>query len=323
MTHRDQPLKGILYKVASALAFAIMSAIVKQMSDGYSVGQIVFFRSLFALALLVAWLRMRGEFPRAIHTRARFGHLLRGLAGSGGMFFSFIGLALLPLPDATAISYLTPLLVVALAALLLGERVRIYRWSAVAIGFCGVLVMVSEHLGEGASSRFGAFCALAAAAFAALATVQTRRLALSEPTGAIVFYFSALTTFFGFALMTTGFVWPASAPLGDFLAGQKWNTPGFGDLGLLVAIGLLGGVGQIFLTECVRYADASIVAPFDYTSMVWAVLLGYFAFGERPTTPILAGSAIVIAAGLFVLWREHRLGLIQMRPRTAAAERMV
>lgn len=307
-------LKGIGFKVASAFTFALMSSIVKSMSSGYPIGQIVFFRSLFALATLVAWLRMRGDFPRAIYTKRPFGHLLRGLAGSGGMFCSFLSIALLPLPDATAISYLTPLLVVALAALMLGETVRVYRWSAVAIGFVGVLVMVGEHLGEGSGSKVGAFCALAAAGFAALATVQTRRLALSEPTGAIVFYFSALTTFFGFVLMTIGYVWPAGTPLSAFLDGQKWLTPGVADLGLLVVIGLLGGCGQILMTECVRYADASVIAPFDYTSMVWAVALGFLVFGEKPTIPILAGSTIVISASLFVLWREHRLGLIRLRP---------
>ena len=307
-------LKGILMRIAAALAFAIMASVAKLTNGGYPIGQIVFFRSLFALAVLVAWLRLRGDFPRAIHTHRPFGHLVRGLAGTVGMFSYFLAVALLPLPDVTAIGYLAPLLVVALAALVLGETVRIYRWSAVAIGFVGVLVMVGEHLGEGSGSRVGALAAVSTAVFAAIATIQTRRLALSEPTGAIVFYFSALTTFFGFVLMTIGFVAPPDVPLSGFLNGQRWVTPGFGDLGMLVAIGLLGGIGQILLTECVRYAEASVIAPFDYTSMIWAVALGFFVFGEKPTPAILTGSAIVIAAGLFVLWREHTLGLIKLRP---------
>ena len=307
-------LKGIAMRIASALVFALMATIAKLLGDAYPIGQVVFFRSLFALAVLVLWLRARGAFPRAIHTKRPFGHLLRGIAGTGGMFSYFLGVSLLPLPDVTAIGYLAPLLVVAMAALLLGETVRIYRWSAVLVGFLGVLVMVSEHLGEGHGSSVGAFAMLANAFFVALATVQTRRLAMSEQTGAIVFYFSALTTFFGFLLMTAGYVWPAGAPLGAFLQAQKWVTPDFHDLGMLVAIGLVGGVGQILLTECVRYAEASVIAPFEYTSIIWAVTLGYFVFGEKPTLPILAGSAIVIASGLFVLWRERRLGLIRTRP---------
>lgn len=110
--------------------------------------------------------------------------------------------------------------------------------------------------------------------------------------------------------MTIGFVWPESAPLGAFFAAQKWTTPGFYDLALLVGVGLVGGVGQILMTDCVRYADASVIAPFEYTSIVFAMGLGWFLFGEKPTPTILGGSIIVIGAGLFVLWRERRLAKI-------------
>lgn len=307
--------KGVLMRVGSALAFTMMATVAK-LTDGYPIGQIVFFRSLFALVVLVLWLRARGEFPHAIRTHRPFGHLARGLAGTCGMFSYFLAVALLPLPDVTAIGYLAPLLVVALAAIVLGETVRAYRWGAVIVGFLGVIVMVGEHLGqgEGAGSRIGALAAVSTATFAAVATIQTRRLALSEYTGAIVFYFSALTTLFGFLLMTAGFVWPANAPFADFVQSQKWVTPDFYDLFRLIGIGLLGGVGQIWLTDCVRYAEASVIAPFDYTSIIWAVLLGYLFFNEKPTTAILIGSAIVIASGLFVLWRERQLKLIRKSP---------
>lgn len=311
-------LKGIVMRIASALAFAMMASVAKLTNGAYPIGQIVFFRSLFALAVLIVWLRMRGEFPRAIHTRRPFGHLLRGVAGTGGMFSYFLAVALLPLPDVTAIGYLAPLLVVALAALVLGETVRVYRWSAVAVGFVGVLVMVGEHLGQGEGSQLGAAAAVSTAVFASVATIQTRRLALSEATGAIVFYFSALTTVFGFLLMTLGYLWPAGAPLADFLADQKWTTPGPRDLAMLVSIGLLGGIGQILMTDCVRYAEASVIAPFDYTSIIWAAGLGYIVFGEEPTRAIIVGSAIVIVSGLFVLWRERQLGLIRKRPAKSA-----
>lgn len=182
-------LKGVVMRIAAAFAFAIMASFAKLTNGGYSIGQIVFFRSLFALAVLVVWLRARGDFPRAIHTRRPLGHLARGTGGTGGMFSYFLAVALLPLPDVIAIGYLSPLLVVALAAIVLGETVRLYRWSAVAVGFAGVLVMVSEHLGEGAGSRVGALAALSSAAFASYAVIQTRRLAQTETTGAIVFYF--------------------------------------------------------------------------------------------------------------------------------------
>ena len=305
--------KGVLMRVGSALAFSMMATVAK-LTHGYPIGQIVFFRSLFALVVLVFWLRSRGEFPHAIRTHRPLGHLVRGLAGTCGMFSYFLAVELLPLPDVTAIGYLAPLLVVALAAIVLGETVRAYRWGAVIIGFLGVIVMVGEHLGQGSGSRLGALAAISCAAFAAVATIQTRRLALSEYTGAIVFYFSVLTTIFGFLLMTAGYVWPAGAPLADFVQSQKWATPDWYDLFRLIAIGLLGGVGQIWLTDCVRYAEASVIAPFDYTSIIWAVMLGYLFFNEKPTIAILIGSAVVIASGLFVLWRERQLKLIRKRP---------
>ena len=305
--------KGVLMRVGSALAFSMMATVAK-LTHGYPIGQIVFFRSLFALVVLIFWLRSRGEFPHAIRTHRPLGHLGRGLAGTCGMFSYFLAVALLPLPDVTAIGYLAPLLVVALAALILGETVRAYRWGAVMIGFLGVIVMVGEHLGEGSGSRIGALAAVSTATFAAIATIQTRRLALSEYTGAIVFYFSVLTTIFGFLLMTAGFVWPAHAPFAAFVESQKWVTPDWYDLFRLIAIGLLGGVGQIWLTDCVRYAEASVIAPFDYTSIIWAVMLGYIFFNEKPTVAILIGSAVVIASGLFVLWRERQLKLIRKRP---------
>ena len=129
---------------------------IKIVSVRFPVGEVVLFRSIFAMATLVVWLARRGEFPRALHTRRKLGHIGRSIAGSGGMFANFIALSLLPLADATAFTFATPLLVVPMAALTLGETVRPYRWAAVALGFVGVLVMLSDHLGEGFGRPAGA-----------------------------------------------------------------------------------------------------------------------------------------------------------------------
>lgn len=314
-------LKGVALKVVSTFAFAGMGALAKSMAGVFPISQIVFFRSLFALVALVLWLRWVGEFPAAIHTRRPFGHLLRGIVGTGGMGGFFLGLALLPLPDATAIGYATPLLVVVLAALFLGEHVRAYRWSAVAAGFVGVVVMVSDHLGEGGGSTFGVLAALFGAGCASLATIQTRRLTQTEKTGAIVFYFSMLTTVLSFLLMTAGLLWPLKAPLGQFLADQLWRWPSWPQLGVLCAIGLAGGVGQITMTESYRHADASVIAPLDYVSMIWAVALGYMFFGEIPSARIVGGASIVIVAGLLLIWREHHLGLARPERRAGGIGR--
>ena len=301
-TRSDRPLKpllGIALKVASALAFTLMAALIKLVSATYPTGQLVFFRSAFALLPLLAWLAWRGDLVNAVRTRNLKGHVLRGLIGCTGMFAGFVALSRLPLTDAVAIGYAAPLIVVILAALVLKETVRAYRWSAVAVGFLGVMVMLWPHLSGGALAQgmaggpaIGALFGLLGACCAAGATIQVRRLTASETTGAIVFYFTILSSFFGLCTIVLG-----------------WRMPDAGDLGVFVLIGVLGGIGQILLTQSYRYGDASLVAPFEYTTMIWALLIGWFGFGQWPKPVVVIGACIVAGAGLFVIWREHRLGL--------------
>jgi drug/metabolite transporter (DMT)-like permease len=309
--------RGIALKVGATFVFALMAAIIKLVASRYPVGEVVLFRSLFALVVLVAWLAGRGEFPAALHTNRPFGHIGRSLMGTGGMFANFVALSLLPLAAATAFTFATPLIVVVLAALLLHETVRFYRWSAVAIGFAGVLVMLSEHFGEGLGAAasplatIGAAVALAGAVFSAAAMIQTRRLTLSEATGAIVFYFSALTGVFSALALGVAALWPAGAPAAAFVAAQRFAAPSLGDFLLLAAIGLFGGAGQIMMTHSYRYADASVIAAFDYVAMLWAATLGFFLFAETPTLRVLAGAAIVASAGVYVVWRVRRLAPVR------------
>ncbi len=309
--------RGILLKLLSMFGFSLVSVFVKLSHGGYPIGELVFFRSFFALAVLIGWLAMQGAFPTAIFTRDPVGHFLRGLIGVWGMVFSFISLGLLPLADATAIGYASPLIVVVLAALLLGEQVRIYRWSAVAAGFLGVMVMLWEHLGAdtGTSATMtsfgvtrgtlGSMTAIIGAACAAGAAIQTRRLTLSEGTGAIVFYFSGLTTIFGALFCLAAGLWPSFLPGADFMLAQQWVTPDWHDAIVLVMLGVAGGFAQIFMTESFRHADASIIACFDYTSMIWAVMFGLLIFGEQVSPYILIGGSIVVLSGMFVIWRER------------------
>ena len=302
--------KGIALKVAATLAFAVMNALIKAASDRFPVAEVVLFRSIFAIFVLVAWLRSSGEFPSALSTQRPFGHIGRSLAGSGGMFANFLVLGLLPLADATAFTFVTPLVVVPLAAITLGEIVKPYRWAAVLAGFAGVLVMLSDHLGEGASgenAKLGVTIALAGALSSAVAMIQTRRLTHSEPTGAIVFYFSSVTAILGAALLLVAGLWPANAPAGAFAATQSFVWPVGWEFLALALIGVLGGMGQIFMTHSYRFADASIIAAFDYVAMIWAAVLGFSFFAEQPTPRIVIGALIVSGAGLFVMGRERRL----------------
>jgi drug/metabolite transporter (DMT)-like permease len=295
--------RGIGLKLLSTLLFALMSALVRQLGEVAPVGQLVFFRSAFAILPVAVIYALRGELMTAVRTRRPLGHLGRGLLSVGGMFSNFSALVRLPLADVTAIQFASPLITVALAAAILKERVRVYRWTAVGIGFVGVIVMLIPHFEPGhyadigvATAALGSVLALVSAFCNAGTVVQTRRLTQTEATSSIVFYFSLTCAIAG--ALTLPFAW--YTPTGMELLG-------------LVTLGVLGGLAHIFLTESYRHAAASLVAPFDYAMMLWALLLGYWVFGELPAPLVYVGAAIVTGAGLFVIWRERQLGLQRRR----------
>jgi drug/metabolite transporter (DMT)-like permease len=296
-------LKGILLKLVSALMFTVMAALVRSLGEAIPVGQVVFFRAGFAIVPVVVIYALRNELTAAVHTKRLPGHVGRGLIGLVGMFCTFSALARLPLAEVTAIAFAGPLITVALAAILLNERVRIYRWSAVGVGFFGVLVMLAPHFdvarltsGNASTQMLGAILAFTGAWCNAGAVIQTRRLTDSETTSSIVFYFSLICAVGGLLTLPFG-----------------WAVPATWQLAALVLTGLLGGLGHLILTESYRYAPASVIAPFDYSAILFAFLLGYFMFGEVPTPVVIVGAAIVVVAGLFVLWRERQLGLKRAR----------
>lgn len=298
------PALGIALKLASVLVFIVMSALVKAVADHVPPGEAVFFRSAFAIPVILGWLAWRRELATGLRVQNPLGHVWRGVAGTSAMGLGFAALGFLPLPEVTAIGYASPLLVVVFAAMFLGEEVRAFRLSAVALGLAGVLIVLSPRLGgvEGRDigEAFGAMAALMGAVFAALAQVFVRKMVATERTSAIVFWFTITSA--GLSLITIPFGW-------------VWPSPV--EFALLVAVGLLGGLGQILLTSSYRFADASIVAPFDYASMIFALGIGYVFFDEVPTLIMLAGAALVIAAGVMIIWREHRLGLERRRQRKA------
>lgn len=306
------PLLGIALKLLSALSFTLMSAGIKTIAARYPTGEIVFFRSFFALVPLIVWLAWRHEFPAALRTSNLRGHFKRGIIGSTAMFLGFSALQFLPLTDAVALGYAAPLMLVVLAALILKERVRIYRWTAVCVGFAGVLLMLSPHLnatalghGFAGGPAIGALLALGGAFCSAFASVEVRMLTRTEQTGAIVFYFMSLTSLLGLSTIVLG-----------------WQMPPLQDLALLVTIGILGGLGQMLLVQAYRYGDASLVAPFEYSTMLWAVALGWFVFGEWPVPAVLIGAAIVIISGIYVIFREKQLGLLKREQREAGPSRL-
>ncbi len=300
-----QPLRGITLKVMSVCVFVAMSSLIKSISGHVPPGEVVFFRSFFAIPVIGVWLAMRGELHLGVKTTNPLGHFWRGLVGTTAMGCGFAALGLLPLPEVTALGYASPLMVVVLAAMFLNEKVGVFRLGAVALGMLGVMIVLSPRLSVAAGSigsgeQLGAMLALVGALFAALAQVFVRKLIQTESTTTIVFWFSVTASTLALTTIWFGWVWPTPV-----------------EAVVLVVAGLCGGVGQILLTSSYRHADASVVAPFEYTSMLLALIVGYFVFGEVPTLTMLGGAAIVISAGVIIILREHHLGLERARQRKA------
>ncbi|MGI9364651.1 MAG: DMT family transporter [Rhizobiaceae bacterium] len=298
------PLRGIVLKIVSVSIFMIMASCIKAAAVHVPPGETVFFRSLFAIPVILVWLWMQHDLAHGLETKNLMGHFWRGLAGTTAMALSFTALGLLPLPEVTALGYAAPVLVVIFAAMFLGERVRAFRLSAVALGLVGVVIILSPRLTvldvESADKMeaIGAMLMLMAAVFMALAQVFVRKLVGTESTAAIVFYFSVTATVLSLFTLPFGWVIPTGT-----------------EFALLVAAGLLGGVGQILLTTSYRYADTSVIAPFEYTSILLAVVIGYTVFGESLSMTVVAGVCLVIFSGLVIIYRERQLGLERAKQR--------
>ena len=306
-TYVANPLAGIGLKVVSVAIFVAMSSFIKAAGQ-IPAGQIVFFRSFFAILPVIIYLAYRRELRAAIYTKRPMGHIVRGVIGVASMGLSFFALTRLPLPEAITINYAQPLFVVIFSALFLGEVVRAYRWSAVAVGLIGVLIVSWPKLSLFSSGAamdheelLGVVAAFLGAAMSAVAMLQVRSLVRTEKSAVIVIWFSLTASAVG--LLTLPFGWQAI---------DAWQAV------FLVSAGICGGAAQIFMTEAYRHAEASTVAPFEYTSMLLAIAIGYLAFGEHPTIHIVVGGAIVIGAGIFIVWRERQLGIERRRAREAS-----
>lgn len=303
---QNRPLLGIALKVAAVCCFMAMFTMVK-LAGKVPAGEIVFFRSFFALLPVLVWVFWQGNGWSDFRTNDLAGHLWRGVIGVTSMALGFYGLTILPLPEAVVIGYAMPLITVMMGAILLKEQVRAYRWAAVIVGLLGVLIVSWPRLTligntDAGSSRLaiGALAVIGSAAFAAGAMIQIRRLIGKEPAITIVIYFTVISAFMSFI----------SLPFG-------WIVPDTKQFFVLVMAGIAGGVGQIFLTSCYRFADVSTIAPFEYVSLVISLAIGWFVFSDKPTGQMMIGSIFVVGAGLFIIWREHRLGLERKRAKQA------
>ncbi|MFP6744802.1 MAG: DMT family transporter [Alphaproteobacteria bacterium] len=278
-THIHAPLKGIACGIVAMSLFPAQDAIVKWLSADYSVFQLLFMRSVFVF-IPVAILVMRSGGPRVLRTKQPFMLIL------GAWSVYFIAILQIPLADAMALVFSAPLIITALSLPFLGEAVGLRRWAAVVVGFLGVLTMIESGSG---TLQGVALLPLISAVLYSVSMILTRILTKREASVTMLFY-STLT------------VLVLSAVALPFI----WVTPDWFDLGLMAVMGLLTGAAQYFATQAYRYAAPAVVAPFDYTSLIWATLFGYLLFGDIPRSGVILGAAVVIASGLFILYRERK-----------------
>lgn len=291
-------LLGIGLRVGAATSFAFMGASIKMSAQhGVSLPEIAFYRFAFGLPPLLAWMAMTGSFS-AWRTQRPMAHVWRGVIGLSTMVVAFSAVIRLPLAEATTISFLAPLFSVALSAIFLAEQVGPYRWTAVAVGLTGVIVVMQPggtHL-----DSLGLGLALLAALGVAGVTITLRQIGKTERTPTIVLWFTCLS------MLGTGVFLPFYGQAHD---AETWA--------ILFGLGLSGGIGQLFLTSSLRFAPVPVVVPFDYTQLLWAVLLGWLLWDTHPLTTTWIGAAIIVGSGLYTLYREHKLGRDRREERAA------
>jgi drug/metabolite transporter (DMT)-like permease len=292
---RQNRLLGIGLRVGAATSFGFMAAMIKLGSEaGISVPELAFYRFAFGLPPLLAWIALTRNFG-AWRTKRPLAHLSRGAIGLATMVLAFSALTYLPLAEAATIGFVAPLFSVMLSAVILSEKVGRYRWSAVAVGFIGVLIVMRPS-GAGLPP-IGLALALAAALGVAAVTITIRQIGRTESMPTTVLWFTL------FSMTVTGALLP--------VFGQAHDARGWA---ILAALGLFGGVGQLFLTSALRFAPVSVVVPFDYTQLIWAVLLGWAIWDTRPPATTWLGAAVIVASGLYTVYREHKLGREKVRP---------
>lgn len=296
---------GISLKILSALCSTLMLACVKGLHGSIPTGEVIFFRSFVAMFPLLTWLKIQGNVLESLKTKNIPGHIIRGFSGTGGMYFNYLALVYISLADATALSYAAPLFTVIMAACLLKEHVHFSRWMGVLVGFSGIMIMLFSTLTSDSSlfssGQFhsemclGILFALLGAGCTATSNVQIRFLNGIEKPGAIVFYFSLMTTVIGLMTVFWG-----------------WRVPTYFQLLLLAGCGFFGGMAQILVTLSLRYTDASLLAPFDYTTLVWSMIIGYVFLNSLPGPATLIGAVVVAGAGIYTVLSDRRKRRLQL-----------
>lgn len=288
MAATDRILPAVAWRLASVMAFATMGALIKPAEGrGAGLAELMFFRQAGAIPVVAGWVAV-GPGVATLRTRRIGAHAVRCAVGLSSMTCMFSTVMLLPLAEATTLQFTVPIFATILGAVLLREETGIHRWSAVAIGFVGVLIVAQP--GSGHIPLAGAATGLMAAFLSAGISILIRRMGTSEPPATIVFYFSVLSM----VPLLPAFLWTT----GDHDA-TTWI--------MLCGIGLVGAVGQLAMTTALSLAPVSVVVPMDYSGLLWAALYGWALFGVLPGPATWAGAPLIAVSGLYIVLREHRL----------------
>lgn len=283
--------RAILFILAAAMLFALAAGCVKALDGAVPLAQVVLFRSIFALPVLLPLLSQAGGWP-ALRTQYPMGHVWRTIFGLVGMGGAFYGYATMPLATVTALGFTMPLFLTLLAVPLLGESVGWRRGSAVLVGFLGVLLMV-RPTGAGAAEMVPSLIVLVAALAWALSMITIRRMGEAGESGvSIVLWFAIGSSIVAFLASLPVWVWPSA---------WQWL--------LLLGIGIISALAQLLMTEAYRSGEPTLVAPFEYSGIIWTTLLGAIIWAEAPDGWDGLGIAVLVASGLYIWWRDVQLGL--------------
>ena len=290
-----RPLLALLVRLGAIAALATMSALIKYAEQqGIHFIEILFWRQFLSIPILVAWAMVSGAGLAAFATKRPGAHFRRGIYGFVGMVLNFGGVILLPLAEATTMNFTAPIWAVVLSVLILKDRPGIWRWSSVIVGFVGVLLIARP--GSGTIPLFGAAVALGGAFMIALISIQIADLNRTEKPLTIVFWFAAVSA----PICALGLPF-----VGISRSGEAWL--------LLLAIGIVGTIGQLLLTAALRFGEVSSVIVMDYSALFWATLYGWLLFETLPGPGTWIGAPLIVAAGLIITWREHTLARTRLR----------
>ncbi len=297
----QRPILALGLRLLAVVVLSTLIMLVKLTSEtGVAFAEILFWRQVPAIFLILGWLALHGQVHR-LKTRRLPIHARRAMIGMVGMFFTFGAPILLPLAEATTLGFTTPIFAVILSALLLREKVGPWRWTAVALGFAGVIVITQP--GNSHLPAFGAAVGLGAGLIVALISIQVRDLARTDEPLSIVFWFATLSA-------------PVLALGLPFVMTQHTGWQWF----LLLLGGVLGCVGQLLLTASLRFGQVASVVVMDYSALFWATLYGWLLWDHLPPAATWLGAPLIIAAGMVIAWREHQLHQRNTLTSTTTAE---